>query len=245
MRVVVTLLAVVFVLAAFGPTVTGTAFGDDNGTLVGGNAGTVGVQAVPPAPVRTFSPTPAPAPSPTAIPSTAPVPAQTSVPAPAVSPAPAGQIRGDVGIQGMPQAPDANVNAGVSGNANVVGAGNQHGDQWRYRWHNNNWWYWTTENRWVYRSGNDWVNYDPTVTTALESDSSRQPAYYQSNQNSYYSSPYGYSTGYRGYYSPTYQGGYYTPGYQGGYYYGSGGGYYGQPRFSIGVGLGRGFRGRW
>jgi hypothetical protein len=56
----------------------------------------------------------------------------------------------------MTQTPGAGVNAGV--------AANQGGDQWRYQWHNNNWWYWTTENRWIYRNGNQWVNYDPAVS---------------------------------------------------------------------------------
>jgi hypothetical protein len=136
----------------------------------------------------------------------------------------------------MLQTPGAGANAGV--------AANQSGDQWRYRWHNNNWWYWTPENRWVYRNGNEWTNYEPAVTAVPDASYSSQPAYgyYQSSPNGYYSAPYRYSTGYGGYYGPVYQGGgYYGPVYQGGYYYGPGG-YYGRPGISVGVGFGRGFR---
>jgi hypothetical protein len=126
----------------------------------------------------------------------------------------------------MTQMPGAGVNAGV--------AANQSGDQWRYRWHNNNWWYWTPDNRWVYRNGNQWVNYEPAVPAAPDAGYSSQPAYgyYQPGPNGYYPGPYRYSTGYRGYYGPVYQGG---------YYYGSGG-YYGQPGVSVGLGFGRGLR---
>ena len=58
-------------------------------------------------------------------------------------------------------------------------------------------------------------------------------AYSNQPANAYYSGPYRYSTGYRGYYGPAYQGG---------YYYGPGGYYYGQPGISVGLGFGRGIR---
>ena len=110
----------------------------------------------------------------------------------------------------------------------------QGGDQWRYRWHRNNWWYWTTENRWVYRNGDQRANYEPAVTPVPDAGYSNEPAngYYQSGPTGYYPGPYRYSTGYRGYYGPVYQDG---------YYYGSGG-YYGRPGVSIGLGFGRGLR---
>ncbi len=161
-----------------------------------------------------------------------------------LSPAPAGPVRDEVGNPGVPQTPGASVNVGVPGNGNVGVAVNQRGDPWRYRWHNNNWWYWTPANRWVYRKGNEWVNYEPAVTAAPAVGYTNQPAYYQSSPNGYYPGPYSYSTGYRGYYGPVYQGGYYGPAYQNGYYYGSGG-YYGQPGISFGLGFGRGFRVGW
>ena len=134
----------------------------------------------------------------------------------------------------MTQTPGVGVSAGVSSNANVGVAANQSGDQWRYRWHNNNWWYWTRENRWVYRNGNEWTNYEPAPVAVPDARYSGQPAYgyYQSSPNGYYPGPYRYSTGYSGYDGPVYQGG---------YYYGPGG-YYGQPGVSVGLGFGRGLR---
>jgi hypothetical protein len=92
----------------------------------------------------------------------------------------------------MTQTSDTNVNAGVPGNGNVGVAVNQSGDQWRYRWHNNNWWYWTPADRWVYRNGNEWTNYEPAVTAAPAVGYTNQPAY------GYTSGPYGYTTGYLG-----------------------------------------------
>jgi len=136
------------------------------------------------------------------------------------------------------QTPAASVNVVIPGNGNVGVAVNPGDNQWRYRWHNNNWWYWTTENRWIYRNGNAWVNYEPVVAAVPAVDSISQPAV------AYAPGPYSYTTGYRGYYGPAYQGGYYGPAYRGGYYYGTGG-YYGQPGVSVGLGYGRGFRFGW
>jgi len=161
-----------------------------------------------------------------------------------LSPTPAGPVRDELRNPATVQMPGVNVNVGVPGNGNVGVAVNQGGDQWRYRWHNNNWWYWTTENRWVYRNGNEWVNYEPAAAAAVPTVGYiNQPAYYQAGPNGYYPGPYGYATGYRGYYGPAYQGGNYGPVYQGGYYgpvYQ--GGYYGRPGISVGWGFGRGVR---
>ncbi|MEI8375263.1 MAG: hypothetical protein WCJ35_20775 [Planctomycetota bacterium] len=221
MRVFVNSFAALIALFAFGPGVTGVALGDDNRTIVE-NAGVAGAPALPPVPTpvsdRTFAPAPAP------------VPAPTLAPAPVLSPIPAEQVRDDVGNPGRTQTPGVGVTAGV--------AANQNGEQWRYRWHGNNWWYWTRENRWVYRNGNEWINYEPTVTAVPDARYSSQPVYgyYQSSPNGYYPGPYRYSTGYRGYYG-------YGPVYQGSYY--GSGGYYGQPGISIGLGFGRGLRVRF
>ena len=234
MRVFMTSFATLLILVAFGPGVM-IALGGDNGTNAGtsvGNAGVAGTTAIPPAPASVPAPTLAPTP--------APVPSRTFAPGPPLSPTPAGQIRDDVGNPGMTQTSDTNVNTGAPGNGNVAVAVNQRGDQWRYRWHNNNWWYWTTENRWVYRNGNEWVNYEPAVVAVPAVGYANQPADYQSGPNGYYPGSYSYSTGYRGYYGPVYQGGYYGPVYQGGYY--GSGGYYGQPGISFGLGFGRGLR---
>jgi hypothetical protein len=154
---------------------------------------------------------------------------------PILGPAPIGQTRNEVGGNpSIPQTSAAGANAGVSGNANAGVAANQSGDRWRYRWHNGAWWYWTPENRWVYRNGNEWINYQPAVTVVPDTGYSSPPAYgyYQSTANGYYPGPYRYTTGYRGYYAPVYQGG---------YYYGPGG-YYGRSGVSVGLGFGRGIR---
>jgi hypothetical protein len=134
------------------------------------------------------------------------------------------------------QTPIVGTDPGVPSNANVAVAASPSGDQWRYRWHNGNWWYWTPENRWVYRNGNGWTNYEPAITFAPNPIYAPQPAYgyYGSNPYGYYSSPYGYSTGYGSYYN-------YSPAYRGGGYYGPGR-YYGGPGISIGTGRGGGFR---
>ncbi len=42
----------------------------------------------------------------------------------------------------------------------------QGGDQWRYTFHNSEWWYWLPANRWVYWRANRWNAYDPTAYTA-------------------------------------------------------------------------------
>jgi len=144
-------------------------------------------------------------------------------------------MRNEVGGNpGMTQTPGAGVNAGVSSNANAGVAASQSGDHWRYRWHNGTWWYWTPANRWVYRNGNEWTNYEPAIVAVPDARYSGQPVdgYYQGSPNGYYPGPYRYSTGYRGYYGPVYQGG---------YYYGPGG-YYSQPGVSVGLGFGRGLR---
>jgi hypothetical protein len=237
MRVLTTSFAAFLALVAFGPGVTGAAPGDDNGTNAG-TAGVAGAPAIPPvpvpAPVPNLAPAPPPVPAPTFAPTVPPAPAPTLAPAPVLSPIPAGQTRDEGGNPGVTQTPIAGPNTDVSSNANAGVAANQRGDQWRYRWHNNNWWYWTPENRWVYRNGNEWTNYEPAIAPIPDARYSSQPAYgyYQSSPNGYYPGPYPYSTGYRGYYGPVYRGG---------YYYGPGG-YYGQPGISIGMGFGRGLR---
>ena len=34
-------------------------------------------------------------------------------------------------------------------------------DRWRYKYHNNQWWYYTPQNRWMIYNNNRWGNYDP------------------------------------------------------------------------------------
>jgi hypothetical protein len=39
--------------------------------------------------------------------------------------------------------------------------------QWRYTFHNGEWWYWLPENRWVYWRNNRWNDYNPQTFTYL------------------------------------------------------------------------------
>ena len=83
MRVIVTSFSAVLALVAFGPGVTGSALGDDNGTSAP-NAVQAAVPATP------FAPSAAP--DRTVAPASALVPAQTTAPAPVLSPAAEGLV---------------------------------------------------------------------------------------------------------------------------------------------------------
>lgn len=229
MRFLMTSFTALLALVACGPGVASGAQGRDTGTNAGTNVGTAGVAGAPALP-----PAPVPASAPTFAPALPPVPVLTVAPGPVFRRAPAGQARDELGNPGVTQTPIAGPNTGVPSNANAAVAANSSGDQWRYRWHNGNWWYWTPENRWLYRNGNEWANYEPAITFAPDPGYATQPTYgdYGPNPYGYYSRPYRYSTGYGGYYN-------YRPGYRGGYY--GPGGYYGRPGISIGTRRG-GFR---
>ena len=67
-------------------------------------------------------------------------------------------------------------------------------NSWRYRNHNGKWWYWLPSNRWTIWSNGAWVDYVAP-------------------------SPYPYSTGYRGYYSPSYGAGVHLHGYNYGHHH--------------------------
>ena len=50
---------------------------------------------------------------------------------------------------------------------------------WRYTFHNGEWWYWLPENRWVYWRANRWNDYDPSTYVAHDPDgASSVPPYY-------------------------------------------------------------------
>jgi hypothetical protein len=59
---------------------------------------------------------------------------------------------------------------GMATGLSAVQAADQHatktGDQWRYTFHNGEWWYWLPANRWVYWRGNRWNDYNPKTYTA-------------------------------------------------------------------------------
>lgn len=217
MRCFMTSFAILLALVACGPPAVSAAPEGDTGAKAGMNHGAADTApALPPAPSSASTP--------------------TLAPAPVFSGVPAGPSTNEFGGKpGATQMPVAEPATGVPNNANVSVVANSSGDQWRYRWHNNNWWYWTSENRWVYRNGNEWTNYEPTITFAPAPNSASQSAYgyYRPNPYRYYSNPYGYSTGYGSYYD-------YGPGYRGGYY--GSGRYYGWPGGSMGLGFRRGVR---
>ena len=57
-------------------------------------------------------------------------------------------------------------------------------DDWRYRYHNNQWWYYTPEHRWVYHQKGTWMPYDPKnyLPPATKPD---YRGYYYHNGNAY------------------------------------------------------------
>lgn len=231
MRSLTTSFAILLALIAYGSGVTNGAPGVDTGTNLGvGPVGVAGAPALPPVPVPVAAPIVNPAPQP--------APGPTLAPAPAFIRSPGGPVRDGLGNPGVIQAPIAVPSTGVSSVTNTPVAAGPQGEQWRYRWHNNNWWYWTPENRWIYRNGNDWTNYEPTVTFAPgpgADDGQPTNGTYVPAPSGDDSRPYAYSTGYRGNY-------YYSPGYRRAYY--GSGRYYGGLGISIGTrrgGFGIGF----
>ena len=75
--------------------------------------------------------------------------------APPVSPADSGQAS-IVQTPAATVAPDAVANGGAQPS----------GEQWRYRWHNGQWWYWLPSNRWAIWDGNTWKPHNPTRYSA-------------------------------------------------------------------------------
>ena len=90
-------------------------------------------------------------------------------------------------------------------------------NDWRYKYHNNQWWYYTPQQQWMVHDGNTWNAHNPAM---VSSGSGR--TYFQGGQN--YQTPY--QSGYRG--NTQYNNGYYNNGYYNGGQY-NGGQYYGSP----------------
>lgn len=77
---------------------------------------------------------------------------------------------GVVGEKGdAPLGPQSRVNAGASVNAPAANAnaglagqmGGNTANRWRYRYHNNHWWFYQPNNQWSYWNGNAWSGYNP------------------------------------------------------------------------------------
>jgi hypothetical protein len=81
------------------------------------------------------------------------------------------------------------------GNANAAARANARAnDQWRFKYHNNRWWYYTPQSQWMYYSNNNWQSYDPNTYVV---PGSRYTTGYRGD-NGYY-----YRRGrYRGWYGP-------------------------------------------
>jgi hypothetical protein len=122
-------------------------------------------------------------------------------------------------VAGAAQAQYASTNVGVQAN-----------NDWRYTWHNGQWWYWTPENRWMIHYNGSWAPYSPSTYAAM-----MNPMQYQ-QRNYNYSGNYGYNNYNYGYNNPNryYSGyrnnNYYSPyGYNSGYGFGNTGYGYGNP----------------
>jgi hypothetical protein len=67
----------------------------------------------------------------------------------------------------------ATVLAGMAGGLSTIQAAEQSAtqgqDQWRYTFHNGEWWYWLPANRWVYWRDNRWNDYNPKAYTSPHS----------------------------------------------------------------------------
>jgi hypothetical protein len=80
------------------------------------------------------------------------------------------------------------IRADVNGNPNAaVRAEARAADQWRFRYHNNRWWYYTPGNQWMYYSNNAWQSYGPNVYVAPVP---RYTTGYRGDNGNYYNNRY-------------------------------------------------------
>jgi len=102
-------------------------------------------------------------------------------------------------------------------------------DQWRYRYHNNQWWYWMPGNYWMTYNNGGWNRYNAAVGAAVGVGPLAARAYVAPRYNNGYYGYNNYGNRYGNYYrgNPYYNRGYnnYNRGYYGGGYrnYGPGG----------------------
>lgn len=157
------------------------------------------------------------------------------------------KVAGRAGVAGekgeAPLGPQSRVGAGASVNVAPMNAGVRAGaatpmggngaNRWRYRYHNNHWWYYHPSNQWSYWNGNAWSGYNPQNYRQWYAN---RPGY----SGGYYSGYRGYNTygngmyGYNGYGNGMYGGyGGYGNGYGNNYGYG-----YGSPSANMGGAIG-------
>jgi hypothetical protein len=63
------------------------------------------------------------------------------------------------------------------------------GDRWRFKRHQNVWWYWLPSNKWVYWTGDRWVDYDATSYAQFQASRNPQPVTTNSNAQPYSNAP--------------------------------------------------------
>lgn len=104
------------------------------------------------------------------------------------------------------------------------------GDQWRYVWQNNTWWYYLPNEQWVYWANDQWNNYVPPEQRPAQTYTYNTPSYrgYSNYRRPRVSVGMGFGGG-------GYPYGYGYPGYGGfgGYPFGG----YGRSGFGVGIGI--------
>lgn len=120
--------------------------------------------------------------------------------------------------------------------AQVAAVAVQNPDQWRYRYHNNQWWYYTPQNHWMTYNNGAWNRYyapGTGVSAGVNLGNTGIGAGVNLSTRNYYNNPYNYNRGYYGNYGNYYRGGYGN--YNGGYY---NRGYYGNGYYNRGYNAG-------
>jgi hypothetical protein len=74
----------------------------------------------------------------------------------------------------------ADVNANAAGRASARA---NDADRWRFKYHNNQWWYYTPQNQWMYHANNNWQTYDRDTYAA---PAPRYTTGYRGYNNGYY-----------------------------------------------------------
>lgn len=116
----------------------------------------------------------------------------------------------------------AQAQVGITAPAQAAGE-----NDWRYKYHNNQWWYYTPQQQWMVHDGNNWNAHNPAMVS-----SGSGAAYSQGGRS--YQTPY--QTGYRG--NTQYNNGQYGNGYY------NGNQYYSSPYINgYGQAYGNGYRG--
>jgi len=77
------------------------------------------------------------------------------------------------------------VDATIQGNDPTVRENRSEDNRWRYKWHNNHWWYWKPNNSWVFYHNDGWIPYDSTTYYIYYPRSSARGRYNTGYRGSY------------------------------------------------------------